>query len=280
VKSVDESSDGAPDPDLERELELISVGAPGDAPTMTVATNAAPLDVVGSTARVIGRFSTIAAASVVALVLAGLALTWVEVRTFDALTSTTYGRVLLSKVFVVLAILAAAAYNRFRLVPEIELDAADSLADPERLWSRLRTTSLVEVGAIVLVLGLTAALVNITPGRTSVETGGVFNQTQPAGQGQVNLVVTPGMTGTNTMHIQYMEPNGRPLDMARELTIEISQPEMGVAPRVFEVPKAAPGHFIVDDAVFPVPGTWEVTLVARTSEFEEERTTFSPQVGS
>lgn len=272
---------GAVEPEPEPEPELVGVGGAGGAPTpapVTARPEAASLAV--STARIVGRFSDVAAATVVALVMAGVAMSWIEVGSIDALTTTTYGRVLLTKVGVVLVVLAAAAYNRFRLVPDIERQAGEDGAEPAALWSRLRTTAWAEAGAVVVVIALTAALVNITPAKTSVDTGGVFNQTQPVGDARVNLVVSPGKVGSNTLHIQYTEPNGRPVDVAQQLKIELSQPEAGVEPRVLEVPKAATGHYIVNDAPFAVAGTWQVTLVARVSSFEEARTTFTPVIGS
>src|SRR5690606_18087128 len=132
--------------------------------------------------------------------------------------------------------------------------------------SKLTSSAWLEVGLILVVLALTSALVNITPARTSSTTGGVFDETQPVGDGQVQLVITPGLVGTNTMHIQYMDTSNRPLDMAQELTVEMREEAAGVEPTTIEVPKAAPGHFLVDDAIFPIGGTWQITLIARVSD--------------
>jgi copper transport protein len=75
---------------------------------------------VGATAAMVARFSTMAGACVAVLLVAGAVLSWQEVGSRAAFTSTTYGRVLLAKVLVVLVVLVAAAYNRFVLVPDID----------------------------------------------------------------------------------------------------------------------------------------------------------------
>ncbi len=55
------------------------------------------------TAGMVARFSSIAGIALIAVALAGSVLAWEEVRTLDALTSTTYGWVLIAKVALVAA---------------------------------------------------------------------------------------------------------------------------------------------------------------------------------
>jgi putative copper resistance protein D len=61
--------------------------------------------------QVIGRFSTLALAAVVTLVVAGVLLTWVYVEEAAALLGTAYGVMILSKVVLLVAILALAWAN-------------------------------------------------------------------------------------------------------------------------------------------------------------------------
>jgi copper transport protein len=83
---------------------------------------------VRSTAQILGRFSTAAAISVVALVVAGGTMAWIESGSLEALFTTTYGQLVLVKIALTLGVLAMAAFNRFRLVPAIVAGAA---ADPD-----------------------------------------------------------------------------------------------------------------------------------------------------
>lgn len=81
----------------------------------------------------VARFSGWAAITLAVVVVAGTTLAWIEVGGLDPLTGTSYGRLLLLKVgFVALAV-AAAAWNRFRLVPSLPTSVAEvdrSIGDP------------------------------------------------------------------------------------------------------------------------------------------------------
>src|SRR5690606_12970626 len=114
-------------------------------------------------AAVVGRFSAVAAASLGAVAVAGTALAWAEVRSLDALTSTTYGRLVIAKVALVAAVAAIGAYNRFRLVPVVVAAAGV----PARAWQLLRRSVAAEVAGLLVAVVLTAVLVEVTPARTA-----------------------------------------------------------------------------------------------------------------
>lgn len=233
-------------------------------------------ELLRSTAAVVARFSTLAAATLALLVLAGVVLAWQEVGSRAALGSTTYGRLVLAKVLATLVVVAVAAYNRFRLVPEVERDGVESRSPA---WSRLGTTVRLEALGILVVLMLTSVLVYTTPARDASATNPVvFNHTLPAGEYQVNLVVTPAAVGPNSMHVQYLDQSGRPVDIPRSLTIELELADQGVGPLRLEPPRAGPGHFFVSDAEVPIAGTWDVTIVARLTDFDLQRTTFRVRI--
>jgi len=261
----------------------------------------------GAMAGVLGRFSVVAAASSLAAAVAGGVLAWTQVGSPANLVSTTYGRLLLAKVAVVAVILALAGYNRFRLLPDLlgdrhsgidhEADTADPDPEPDTAatpdrgaaagtdddpgWRRLLRTVNVEAVAIVLVLAVTAVLVNVSPARTAA--GGsitIFNQTASLRSGdQVNLTINPNKAGFNQIHVQYIDASGKPADLASSVQMEFTLPAQGLGPITREAPKAGPGHFIVEGSELSIPGTWQIAVVARTSQFSLERTTFQANVG-
>ncbi len=85
------------------------------------------LEQLQGTASIVSRFSSMALASVLSLWIAGGVMAWIEVGSLSALTSTTYGKLVLGKVGIVVVIAAFAGYNRFRLIPEVldEVNLAD-----------------------------------------------------------------------------------------------------------------------------------------------------------
>ena len=256
-----------------------------------------------STAGIVGRFSAVAAISVGFLAAAGLALGWNATGgSWDALISTTYGRLLLVKVLITAAIIAVARYNRSSLVPAIvngepvdddvrdseaanrpvadngdgSSEALDAAAERARNWRVLRRTVTIEAIALVLVLAITSVLVNVTPASTAVAARDrVVNQTQTVPTGTVNLVVVPARVGENTLHIQYADASGRPIDVANTLTIEFALPSAELAAISRQTAKAGPGHFIYTGPELSIVGSWTVTLVARVSDFSQQRTAFT-----
>ena len=281
---------------------------------------------VASTAAIVGRFSLAAGVSVIALVVAGGAMAWIESGSPRALWATTYGRLVLVKIAITLSVLAMAAVNRFRLVPAIiagtesgldqmpalrgesgdaqgadratkVVDASkvraatrggDLLTDEEGAltdaelereehtwrWFELRRMVAYEAMALVAVLGFTAVLANVTPARTAFRETMVVNLTQPVPTGTVNLVVTPAVPGANTVHVQYADPTGRPVDVAKELTVQFALPERDLAPITRTAVVAGSGHFVLEGPALSVPGTWTITLAVRTGDFTEQRSSF------
>lgn len=142
-------------------------------------------------------------------------------------------------------------------------------------WIELRRMVGYEALALVAALAFTAVLVNTTPARTVVENQPkVVNLTDDTETGEVNLVVTPSRAGTNTMHVQYSDEAGRPLDVADTLTVEMSLPAKQLGPLTRQVVKISPGHFVLEGDEMSIGGEWTITLGVRTSDFTEERTTF------
>lgn len=120
----------------------------------------ASADTAGA-ATMVGRFSTFAAVSVAALFASGTAMATTEIPTWGGLVGHEYGLTVLSKAGLVLVILAAATYNHRTLLPRLRQRQAD---DPAA-WQRLRATMMFEVSGLVVVLLVTALLVNLgSPG--------------------------------------------------------------------------------------------------------------------
>ncbi len=104
------------------------------------------------------RFSVVAGYCVGLAGITGVALAWAILPDLDALTTSSFGRLLLLKVTVALVALAVGAYNHFVVVPAIEAGHAEhrrSDADA----ARLRTTATVEVVLLVVIVAVTAVLV-------------------------------------------------------------------------------------------------------------------------
>lgn len=101
------------------------------------------------------RFSSVATFGVVTAGAAGVALATVRLGAVADLWTTRYGLVLMAKTAVVAVVAGIGAYNHLALIPRLAC-AHDPSAE-----RRLRRLGLVEVTLVSVVLGITAALVEL-----------------------------------------------------------------------------------------------------------------------
>ncbi|HEY7563900.1 MAG TPA: copper resistance protein CopC [Acidimicrobiia bacterium] len=216
-------------------------------------------------AQTVAGFSTMASWSVLGLVVAGAFLAWLQVRALSALFTTPYGWTLLAKLVMVGVVLLVALYNKRRLVPAIVKRSSDSAA----AWTRLQRTVLAEATGLVVVLGVTALLVDLQPAAEAAGIEGPFSTYVEFGDGQLNLVVDPNRAGLNEIHVYLLDASGVPADSPGEVTIELSLPAQDIGPIVRNPTPAGPGHYLLIGNELALPGEWDITVRQRTSEFEE-----------
>src|SRR5579884_3969774 len=107
------------------------------------------------------RFSITALVSVPVLLVGGLVNTWFLAGTLPALVGTGYGRLLLGKIALFLAMLVIAAVNLLRLGPRLAGPAGPALS---RTLAGLRRNALLETGLGLGVLALVGILGILPPG--------------------------------------------------------------------------------------------------------------------
>ncbi|MFC3385114.1 copper resistance CopC/CopD family protein [Couchioplanes azureus] len=231
--------------------------------------------------RVLGRilpvWSRWAALAVVWLVGAGVVQAVVQLGSVGALWSTAYGRLLLGKIAILAAVLALAAVAR-----TFVQRARVATAGPEPLRRMVR----IEVAATVVVLGLSAVLVQTTPGRTAVperaatsERG--VSQTLTSPLFTLQYSVYPVELGeNNTVHGFTYTPEGKPLP-AQEWTVTTRLQGQDLEPVTQPMLPLHPRNDALGALTFPLPGTYDVTFTVRTTEIDQAtvRTTITvPQV--
>jgi putative copper export protein len=273
-----------PDP-VDGGASVLVTGRDGDGPGGDPAPAAGSGDSdLPATVLCVRRFSAAAFVSLLVLSAAGVAVGLVEMGGLGTLFSTAYGRLLLAKMAVVAVVAAAAGYNRFSLLPWLLADSPEAATvDAERQragWRTLLTTVRFEALAIVVVLVLTAVLVNTTPGGSVAEAApsGPFHQVQPIDGGQVTLAIDPNRPGVNSVMVQITGTDGRPKEVM-EVEVEFTLASAGVGPISREVPAAGPGHFMLSGTRdLSIAGDWEIDVVVRVDEFDETRLTFTDTI--
>ncbi len=107
-------------------------------------------------ARTAARFSTAASVAVAAVAVAGSAMAFLTIPTVTSLFTTTYGQLLIAKLALVGMLAALGAHNHFKVVPRLADGDTEALED-------LRRTVGLEVVVVLVVIVLTALLINTTP---------------------------------------------------------------------------------------------------------------------
>jgi copper resistance protein D len=100
------------------------------------------------------RFSLLGVTMVTAILITGLINTWNLVGSVEGLLDTAYGRLLLVKITLFLAMVSIAAVNRFRLSPRLQVPGTLKL---------LERNSLIEAALGLLIVLIVAALGAMPP---------------------------------------------------------------------------------------------------------------------
>ena len=210
--------------------------------------------------RIVPRFSTLAVASVVALVTTGVVSGFLEVRSWSALWETTYGRLLLAKVALLIPLVALGAFNNRVSVPRIRQDAESR---SRRLFVR---TVGVELALMLVIVGVTTALVAEPPARAAAAAK-VVSRDGEVGPYDYSLTVDPARAGSNEVHVYLLDSTGQlaPVD---EITLSGSLPSADIGPLELELNRAGPGH-VTGVSELPLAGEWRVRLGVRKGEFDE-----------
>jgi copper transport protein len=163
----------------------------------------------------------------------------------------------------------------------------DRRAEPtpqQRAWALMRASVGIEAALLVLVVLVTAVLVDVTPpGReatgAATVAGGEFSGEEMIGDTTLVVDVTPGRVGFNEVHLYYFGPDGSLADIAERVDIDFSLPAQDLGPITREAFRLTGGHYIHEGSELSVAGEWEITVVTRVSRFEEERSTFTVPIG-
>ncbi|WP_241841503.1 copper resistance protein CopC [Pseudofrankia sp. BMG5.36] len=265
-------------------------------------------------ASVLPRWSRTAMAAVAAIVVSGTYQTWREVGTLPALFDTDYGRLLLYKLWFVLAMLGIGYisqrwirhhYRPVALAMTAETDpvgrgvahrraagggldgakAAAAPATPDADGSgrevtvgalaALRRGVIAEAVIAIAVLAVTAVLINRVPGRSSYAPP--FHTTTVAGPLTVDVRVSPTRIGLEGIEVTVRDPQGQPQRLV-EASVTLSLPAAQVGPLEVPVVAAGTGALVTQDAQVPLPGDWRMTITLRINDFDQYSTTVTYRV--
>ena len=212
--------------------------------------------------RAVPVFSILAVGSVVTLIIAGTIRGYQEVKAFHGLWDTTYGKLLLLKIGLVLPLLALGAYNNRFAVPRLKRQIASAFEQ-----SRFLRAAGLELAIMAAIVGVTAVLVTEPPARASISAQKLVNETVPIGDLEVNYTIDPGKTGPNEIHLYFFRQTGEPANVD-DATMSATLPSKSLGPIGIPLQKIVPSHYTTPAGEFPQAGDWQVLIEARRGEFE------------
>ena len=212
-----------------------------------------------------------AATAVSALIVAGVVQALIEVATPSGLVDSTYGRLILVKVGLALCVLGVAWYSR-RLVRSRTAEASPR---------GLRLVVGVELAITAVVLGVTAALVQIAPPRTAeaadtADTTSTVTRTLTSSTMAMQVDIFPATVGNNSIHLYAYTPDNRPLTVV-EWTGTAAMASKGIEPIQIPLLRITDFH-AVGDIALPSAGQWTFKFTARTSDVDQQTLTMTADV--
>jgi copper transport protein len=208
----------------------------------------------------VNRFSRIAAPVVGVLVLTGLVLATVQLRSFGALVETRYGIILSIKIGMVGVLLGLAALNRFWLSP-----ALVSVPPNARPLARSILAECVVVAGILAVVAGWRFTPPPRASATAVTPLAIHIHTETA---MFQILVSPGTVGADSFVMQLMNSDGSPM-AAKEATLTLSLPERGIESLERAATLGPDGYWHVAGVPLPYPGRWHLRIDALVTDFEK-----------
>lgn len=224
------------------------------------------------------------------MVVTGVVQGWRQLGSVGAITSTSFGRLVLVKTVLVAAMIAAAAVSRRlvhgRLIPrrvgQPPIDA-DADAEPALGPSLDRRGPEGEGpprggdrgGGVVV----TSALMVTHP--TGSAAGQAAGGTLAIDKGDdavlLSLFMEPARVGANTIHLALRSPS-LGAEVYEEVALAASLPSRQLGPLPIAIEQNGRNHFTTSTAQFPFPGSWKLTITVLVSEFD--RRTFAGRCSS
>ena len=209
-------------------------------------------------ARAVRRFSAAAGLALVVVAATGTVRAIDEVGSWGGLTSSTYGRLVIAKATLILALAILGGVNRYRNVPRAGSDLTG-----------LRRVSRGELLLGALALAAAGGLASSSPPANATASSAapidkiVVVGSDFAESVRVRLEVTPGFAGQNAFLARIVDPsNDEPIDASRvALRFRFADPVVG--PSELELTRTGRGVYRGEGSNLSLDGSWIVTVLVQ-----------------
>lgn len=217
------------------------------------------------------RFSFLALAAWVMLVLSGAYAAWLEVANIDGALDTTYGNAFLVKMAFAVVLLGFGATHLIVVTRKLQSDASG-----ERWSRRFLITLTAEVVAIVGILLVTGWLTSEPPAREVLEQENASVTIDLSANGiDGSLIITPGAAGPNHIRLQLNGASGVPADAEGLLRLTAADTSFGT--QEITLTPVGGNAWETHGSQFSLVGDWSVTAIVRKiGEFQWQATANVP----
>jgi copper transport protein len=175
----------------------------------------------------------------------------------SAVTTTTYGRLLLAKTAGFAVLVGLGGLNRRSIRRQYQ--------------RRLGPVVRAELGVAAVVLSLTAMLINAQPAKQAYIPS--YRTTVAAGSTvRVRAIIRPTRAGPATLDVYTSTKDGTRLSVP-EVTAKLSLQGTGLPSSISELratmQAAGPGHVVSSGLDVPIPGQWKLDIAVRVDEINE-----------
>lgn len=194
------------------------------------------------------RFSRSAIVTTAVVAVGGAVTAWMLADGVSSFTGTTWGRLLIAKVALVVVAVVLGALNRRWVGRRAHAPRVGQLVS-------------AEAALLVAVLILTAALARSSPSAAEVPDPGLQEVRIALGEVTAQVLVEPATGNARQVHLSFLDDSGRLADV-RAATLELSAEERGVSPIPQELTKISDGHYVTTTDDLRLSGDWTAHVTA------------------
>ena len=222
------------------------------------------------------RFSTLAILSVGTLIVTGIYSGWAQVTVLAA-TNTPYGLTLVSKLALIVPLLALGAVNLLWVRPRLATD------DKAHRW--LKRLVAGEVVLALIVLAAVAMLASLEPARQVASREGVGQEEKltfrdTAEGADIILEVEPGRVGPNRILVSLEDRLGAPIDNASDVSLRLTYLDAHLGETRATASPLGGGDYSAEDVLLSIAGPWQVEVVVRRPDAFDARTALRFEIDS
>lgn len=204
-------------------------------------------------AAMVARFSVVAGWALGIVVLTGVGNTLLGVSAPGQLLDTTWGRLALGKMSLLVGIAALGWRQRARTVPALR-----AAADRTSAVAVFRRIAAGELVLMLAAVGLATTMATGVPAKTEVASR-IQSLAAAFGDGQLNVTVDPASVGANVAHVYFLDDTG-------QLRRDVTQPSVTLDRQGRQVQAqllpAGPGHWVAPSLRLPEAGPWRLQVTA------------------